>query len=685
MIKPIAKKNENQPGKATRNYSLTKNHPIRMAPYLHDTYRADIDGLRAIAVSIVVGFHLFPFWLEGGFIGVDIFFVISGYLVTNILYKNSSNNKLSIVEFYGRRIRRIFPALIVVLLSSIAFGWFALFPEEYLSLGKLIVGSALFCANFFLWKESGYFDSLSITKPLLHLWSLGIEEQYYILWPVILTVALKKIKSPIATTLFLLIASFSINLLTVKQDEIEAFFLPQTRFWELLVGSILAIASTQFDSRRNQFLIANLCSVVGTFLILFCTIKINKETQYPGWWALFPTMGAALIIAAGQPALINRYILSNQLFVKIGLISYPIYLWHWPLLSFSIIVEGEMPSREIRIAILVMSLILAWLTYELIEKPLRNRIDTGSTNRYLIFIMITILLLGVTIVKYKGIDTRSIINESELYQSNRVQLTHPENIDENCLNYIDNRDPLFTFCRYSGSHYPRTVALFGDSHAHAAYYGFQEQMKNLNTNVVLLGNTTCPPFIGAEIGFTDLEKSLYCKERIEQALDIIKSKNDIKEVYYFSRGPIYIIGKSFGDLEKILQPPHPISPDIFFSSLQQSINLLNESGKKVYYVTENPELEFSPVKCIPRAIHITETNCMLEKKRVMDRQYKYLKELEKLKNVQVINTTDIFCPDDQCQILKDGTLLYSDFDHLSLAGSKLQAFEIISKHIKNSL
>ena len=359
----------------------------------HPKYRPDIDGLRAIAVLSVVAFHAFPSWVKGGFIGVDVFFVISGYLISTIIFENLDKGTFSFYEFYSRRIRRIFPALLLVLIACFAFGWFALLADEYKQLGKHIAAGAGFLSNFILWNEAGYFDNSAETKPLLHLWSLGIEEQFYIVWPLLLWFAWKRKFNLLSITVVVVVASFILNLKGVKQDMVATFYSPQTRFWELLSGSFLAWftlykkdAFTGIKSKIDVWLsrivcsekqdndgrtLSNVISFVGLFLLLYGFWRINKELSYPGKWALVPVLGAVLIITAGSKAWVNRTILSNKLAVWFGLISFPLYLWHWPILSFARIVESEVPSRNIRIAAVVLSIALAWLTYKLVERPIR--------------------------------------------------------------------------------------------------------------------------------------------------------------------------------------------------------------------------------------------------------------------------------------------------------------------------
>lgn len=218
----------------------------------HPKYRPDIDGLRAVAVLSVVAFHAFPNWMKGGFMGVDVFFVISGFLISTIIFENLESDTFSFSEFYARRIKRIFPSLLLILIASYVFGWFILLADEYKQLGKHIAAGAGFISNFVLWNEAGYFDNSAETKPLLHLWSLGIEEQFYIVWPFIIWFAWRKKFNLLTLTIIVALVSFALNIKGVKQDLVATFYSPQTRFWELLSGSVLAwFALYKKDSFSN--------------------------------------------------------------------------------------------------------------------------------------------------------------------------------------------------------------------------------------------------------------------------------------------------------------------------------------------------------------------------------------------------------------------------------------------------
>jgi len=387
-----------------------------MTPHLsHPKYRPDIDGLRAIAVLAVVVFHAFPDWLKGGFIGVDVFFVISGYLISTIIYENLERGTFSFSEFYARRIKRIFPALILVLIACLSFGWFVLFADEYEQLGKHIGAGAGFISNIVLWNEAGYFDNTADTKPLLHLWSLGIEEQFYIIWPLLLWFSWKRKLNLLTITIIFALTSFTLNLMTITQNPVATFYSPLTRFWELLCGSLLAWVTlykkNTFLNLRNKInsylngekkgadskAVSNVLSIFGLLLLAYGFWRINKELSFPGQWALIPVIGTFLLITAGSKAFINRIILSNKVAVWFGLISFPLYLWHWPLLSFARIVEGDVPILNIRITAVVLSILLAWVTYKFVEHPIR----IGKHSK----VKVTVLVMLMAIVGYGGYYT----------------------------------------------------------------------------------------------------------------------------------------------------------------------------------------------------------------------------------------------------------------------------------------
>ena len=381
-------------------------------------YRPDIDGLRALAILSVMIFHAFPNVLRGGFVGVDIFFVISGFLISRIVFIGLANGNFSFVDFYIHRIRRIFPALILVLLTALVLGWYAMLAVEYRALGKHVAGGIGFVNNILLWQEDSYFDTASELKPLMHLWSLGIEEQFYMFFPVVLVVLWKTRFSLLLAIAGMVIISFAANLYWIRVDAAGAFFLPHTRFWELLAGGLLAYGEVfkigfQRSNGRGTLLVdlaarPAVRSWIGLLLLMAGMLIINKGSSFPGYWALMPVLGAWLIIAAGPQAWVNRRLFANRGMVFVGLISYPLYLWHWPILSFLRILEARVPSVPIRIGALVLTFVLSWLTYHYVERTLRFGTAARVKAVGLLVAGILLGLAGFFIYQLDGIPARPV-------------------------------------------------------------------------------------------------------------------------------------------------------------------------------------------------------------------------------------------------------------------------------------
>ena len=337
-------------------------------------YRPDIDGLRALAVLAVIGYHAVPAWVPGGFVGVDVFFVVSGFLITGILL----DARMPLREFFARRVRRIFPSLVLVLAASIAAGWWILLPHEFVQLGREAAGAAAFGLNFLLWHEAGYFDASADAKPLLHLWSLSVEEQFYLVWPLVLAWSFAA-RRP-AFLFAVACASFALGLVWIVRDAAGAFFLLPTRFWELMAGAFLACRANAMRDVRGptahpargspQTVQAAAMSIVGLALIVIACAALDPHRRYPGTAALLPVLGTSFLVAAGPHAPVNR-LLGLRGMVAIGLVSYPLYLWHWPALSLARIAEGREPSALYKATMLAIAASLAILTYRLVERPVR--------------------------------------------------------------------------------------------------------------------------------------------------------------------------------------------------------------------------------------------------------------------------------------------------------------------------
>jgi len=380
-------------------------------------YRADVDGLRAIAVLAVIGFHANPSFMPGGFVGVDIFFVISGFLISSLILAGLKGGSFSFLEFYARRIRRLFPALIVVLLATWGLGWFILPPTEYADLGKHTLAGAGFAANILHYAEVRYFDPAA-AKPLLHLWSLGVEEQFYIVFPALLFL-FWRYKAMSSWLLLIGFTSFALNIALVHGHPSFTFYLPLTRFWEFIAGALLACGylygrtsalrtPTPFSGLPSR----DVSAAIGMLLIL-AGITFAREDAFPGWWALLPVFGTFFVIAAGSQAWLNRAVLAHPKLVFIGLISYSLYLWHWPLLVLArTAIRNEYGNEYLRTTAIIavgLTFLFSWLTYRCIEQPIRACRSGYAARRStaaLAALLAVIAVVGFAIAQIGGLTIR---------------------------------------------------------------------------------------------------------------------------------------------------------------------------------------------------------------------------------------------------------------------------------------
>ncbi len=502
-----------------------------------ENYRPDIDGLRAIAVGSVVLHHAFPQFLHGGFIGVDIFFVISGYLISSIILDQLAQGRFSFTDFYARRVKRIFPALFLVLVATLAWGWFALTPLEYKALGKHTVAGSFFLSNFAFWNEAGYFDTSSAQKPLLHLWSLAIEEQFYIFWPLILFVLHRAHQSKRSWILVLLVVSLAYNFWLLRQDLTAAFYNPLGRFWEMMIGAFLATlrskseAYTLSPTRKAQCL-----STLGFLLLAAVLVTLNPERRFPGGWALAGTLAAALLIAAGPQAWFNRYILSSKPMVWIGLISYPLYLWHWPLLVYPHIELGAMPPMRYQIGWVLLAVLLAWLTYALVEKPIRfgswrkRRLTTVALCSAVALTGLT----GFTIYKKDGQPTRFPELVATLTSKGGIAAITEGWRPGDCM--LDFDVPPSQFKPFCIENKRPLVFLWGDSHAGSLYPGFKalQDSGKYSFGIGERSGAICPPILG-------IEPRPGCKALNEDAIRVIREiKPEVVVLYaWWHEGKIH--------------------------------------------------------------------------------------------------------------------------------------------------
>lgn len=665
-------------------------------------YRQDIDGLRGIAILSVVLFHVFPDYIGGGFIGVDIFFVISGFLISSIIFLNLENKTFSFIEFYKRRIKRIFPTLILILIVCLCFGWISLFSEEYRQLGKHIAAGSFFISNFIYWNESGYFDNLAETKPLLHLWSLAVEEQFYIIWPLLLYIAYKFKFNLFIVSLLFFIGSFFFNIIGLNSDVVASFYLPHTRFWELLSGSILSYftiyyknlylsISTQVNlilsriiNLNNVDVLSNILSIFGFGLLLYGFYKIDKNLVFPGFWAFIPVLGTIMIILANQKAWLNQKILTNKIIVWFGLISYPLYLWHWPLLSFVHIIESNSISIETSIILILLSIFLAFLTYKLLEYPIRYS-HSKKIFILLIVIIICIGFLGISIYKNEGFKFRNIEKNTQLNTEMFVKPVYQENKDfcEKTFNHFDNGHCIINEKIHNLNF---DIIFMGDSHSEALSLGY----KNMNEgkNFLAKGKGGTAPFVNVSSFYINEERTFdnYFKPILDLILDNTQLNSTLIITARFS---YYMEGSGFGEIEKNfpidqihiqetgsikLERSLSLYKDIFSNGLLNTLNLISDKVKNIIIVLQVPELGFEPKGCIERPFQITKSDCFINKEEVLNRQNNYrliINEIAKnFRNVKVYDPLDVFCDQEKCYAVRNEEMLYRDDDHISILGAK---------------
>jgi peptidoglycan/LPS O-acetylase OafA/YrhL len=462
-------------------------------------YRADIDGLRAVAVLGVVGFHAFPRALGGGFTGVDIFFVISGFLISGLIFHDLQRERFTFKRFYARRFRRIFPALIAMLTASLIYGAFALTPDEYRELGKQAAAGAGFVSNILQWSQSGYFDQRATSKPLLHLWSLGVEEQFYFAWPIIIVATFGRLTRLLYVICGVMLASFIACVALTPQYSIAAFYLPMTRFWELLLGALLAYGFIFNSGVLRQFALRPALyeplAWLGLLLILVSLALIDPGRAFPGWWALLPALGTALLVATPQ-AWFNRAILANRALVYIGLISYPLYLWHWALFAFLRIAnDGQEPPTLWRALAMAAAFLLAWLTYEVVEKPIRFTANRDAMPRGLIASMAACGALAVVIFLSAGLSFRfpAEIRRLAAFDYDHERALHEAAYrDGVCFAPIAYREPQCVDRPQGGA---PLLVLWGDSHAASLYPGMRAEQERRSFRIAQFTNSACPPLI----------------------------------------------------------------------------------------------------------------------------------------------------------------------------------------------
>ena len=569
-------------------------HAPQVSVAARSNYRPDIDGLRAFAVLSVVLYHAFPKAVSGGYVGVDIFFVISGFLISSILFNEMTEGGFSFTIFYGRRIRRIFPALAVCLTAVLAYGFVALTPSELAQLGKHVFFGAGFLSNIVLWSESGYFDSAATYKPLLHLWSLGIEEQFYIFWPALLWVVFR-MKAKVARLLAVLfLASFAINVELSITNIADDFYLPVSRFWELLAGAALAWPRKIVvpPSVRSWISIAGLAALL-TSVALF-----TPEMRFPGWLALLPVVGAVAVMLAGPGATVNRIVCSNRAVVFVGLISYPLYIWHWPLISYAYVIRlGKPPTPLMAAALVAASFLLAWTTYRFIEYPVRFGAHRHGGTQIVAACIVVLGACGLAVwtnvgfpdrfPSVPGIDIRKIGQaklDAAFKPTKGMEIT-----DHGWVLVVEI------------GHGERKVALSGDSIV--GHYGPRVQQLadegRLAANTYFVTGPRCPPVPGV------IQQDIFARcAKLPGILIDLARREKVQSVILGAAWAVYRNEDMLIEREGRRLPLNTREGmDAFYANLEDYVRLLQGEGAKVYLVLGVPiHHRFNPGHMVTRSL-----------------------------------------------------------------------------------
>lgn len=647
-------------------------------------YRPDIDGLRALAVLSVCIFHAFPTWLPGGFVGVDVFFVISGFLITSILQKDLQTGRYSLAGFYARRVRRIFPSLLTSLALVLALGWFICLDDEYREVGKHVVASASFTSNLIYFLESGYFDHAAESKPLLNLWSLAVEEQFYIVWPLLLAAIWRRQRSFVAWVSVLAGLSLLISETLVWLKPSASFYMPFSRFWELAAGGLTAHALASGRIRLSGRL-GSVVSLSGLALIVCSFLWLDRSFAFPGVWALPPVLGAVLLIVTSGSS-INRRLMSAPVLVWFGLLSYPLYLLHWPLLTF-VRIATPMPSATDLVMCLLVALAMSYLLYRFVETPVR--VHGGRLSIAICMgVLAALTLAGAAIYFFQGLPERPVVSMNRSLSSGRdggdagfptgrdcAPLgEHPAAADLECV--ADLRDQI-------------RLVLIGDSKAMALASG--------------LMRTSIPGMRWAYVGGTASDGapaapllSPYARhERHRDATEhIVEYVSSLRQVDVVA---VAVATRTLFDLRSdrtIADLPDSPHAETAYVGLGNVVSRLVAAGKRVVLVVDNPTLPY-PQNCLERRTALDGLNALLslaEKNRPcrigidehLQSSAQYRRVLERIRSdhpageVTVFDTLSVLCDQKRggCYSIRDGRMLYGNTDHVSdhaagLIGEKL--------------
>lgn len=627
-------------------------------------YRREIDGLRAVAVIPVILFHAGFAIFSGGYIGVDIFFVISGYLITSIIIKELDQGNFSILRFYERRARRILPALFLVMLFCIPFAWMWMLPSQFKDFSQSIVAVTIFASNILFWRESGYFATASEEKPLLHTWSLAVEEQYYLFFPIFLILVWRFGRNPV---FYSIIAISIISLLLSEwgwRNKPNAnFYLIPTRAWELLAGSICAFLQFGKVQKTN-----NALSAFGLALIVFALFFYDENTPIPSVYTLVPVFGTALIIMFGAGGTWVAKLLSLKAFVGIGLISYSAYLWHQPLFAFARIRTIYAPEQWLMLVLTITSLILAYFSWRYIERPFRKRTAAAAfSSQRAIFTLSGIV--GATLIT---LGLYGHISQGNVYRYNAALVTKLEEslkanwLPPRCEN-IGYESSTINPCVFGPYKSNFVIAVVGDSHAQQLTVAFQKISEKNDFSINLYSKYAC--------SVADIEYFHPAINRIYSECTIWRDK--VFQTLKQQRPDLVVLtNSSIG---------YAVDDTDYLGGLKRTFTRLSEAGLNTIYLQDNPQFQtFNPVKCVAEIFLATGSfqepgKCALSRETALGSFRKQEFELsDSMEHVQSVDLSDIFCDAEQCYAGGVDGVFMMDSNHLGGLGVAMITTEIDS-------
>lgn len=660
-----------------------------MRHQFNNSYRLDIDGLRGVAIAFGVLYHFFPEFLPGSFIGVDIFFTLSGYLIASNLLNSVDQNRFSILKFYQNRFLRILPIFLAVSTCFYVIAWFVFSAEELVLLSRNTLSGGLFFANYFSWTQGGYFDVASEFKPFLHLWSLSIEEQFYFALPLLFAFFLKvsgsKFKKIILITLiFSGAASFVYAILLMKNHPAYSFYSFESRAWQFIAGCIAAFFIN--DKRPNSF--SAWYASLGMTILFLSSMLLSKELAVPGFFALAPTLGSVLLILNKTDKIGLHSILKWAPIFHLGRISYSLFLWHWPLYVFYRVVFGRNISIVEKSGLIVLSILLSIISYHYLETPIRyskNKAKHYMTG--LLVVLFSNLLIWVFTIQFKGFPFRYIAQKFQGIEFDREELNKLS-----CPPGFAGKGNAY--CKAINPERPIQMAIVGDSHAEDKFLGIRSIDKSRNW--LLLGHVSCPPVKGVEVK-TIIDD---CELMNRKMLELLKNDPAIETIVLSFFGN-YVLPNAYAadhvnDPNKLFEKFQVFQKDssvqksrkdLFLIGLRNYIQPLIKAKKSIILVVDVPELPFLPADCL-RNFHFEKCTVPIEKayerQSILRKIYSELKQ--EFPSISIFDPIELFCKNDYCGFKSGDVSLYRDSNHLSTYGSILFAERFIEwlRVIENS-